>query len=291
MDSLIVVDMQVGLLRGPPKHNLQGVIEHINLLSEKVRGDGGQIIWVRHCGHAGDVFERGAPGWEFLPDLIRRDADLVVEKTLNDPYVGTPLADLLARIGPSRVIVSGWATDFCVDATVRSTVSHGYDVIAVSDGHTLSDRPHLPAAAVIAHHNWLWGELIANRSIRVMTTRELMAVAFDPNAIQGILRKSWSLATSSKWTMQNPAAGQCNVTSLLVHELFGGDLLKTPLLQGDHFYNRIGGERYDFTESQFDQPISYSDIPTDRAEAERGATSTQIAALRAAFTRQTVVSD
>ena len=291
MDTLIVVDMQVGLLRGPPKHNLEVVIEHINLLSEKVRGDGGQIIWIRHCGSAGDVFERGTPGWEFFPDLIRRDADLVVEKTLNDPYVGTPLAGLLARICPNRVIVTGWATDLCVDATVRSTVSHGYHVIAVGDGHTLGDRPRLPAAVVIAHHNWLWGELITNRSIRVIPTRELMGVAFDPNAIQGTLRKSWSLATSSKWTMQNPAAGQCNVTSLLIHELFGGDLLKTPLLQGDHFYNRIGGVRHDFTESQFDQPIPYSDIPTDRAEAERGTTSTQLAALRAAFTRQSIVSN
>ncbi len=283
--------MQVGLLRGPPKHNLQGVIGHINLLSKKVRDDGGQIIWIRHGGKAGDVFEPGAPGWEFLPDLIRSDADLVVEKTLNDPYVGTPLASLMARICPKRVTVTGWATDFCVDATVRSTVSHGYDVIAVSDAHTLSDRPHLPATVVIAHHNWLWGELITNRSIRVIPTIELTAVVFDPDAIQGILRRSWSLATSSKWTMQNPAAGQCNVTSLLVHELFGGDLLKTPLLQGDHFYNRIEGVRYDFTESQFDQPITYSDIPADRAEAERGATSTQLAALRAAFTRQTVVSN
>ncbi|WP_315731778.1 MULTISPECIES: isochorismatase family protein [unclassified Bradyrhizobium] len=291
MDALIVVDMQVGLLRGPPKHNLQGVIGHINLLSKKVRDDGGQIIWIRHCGKAGDVFEPGAPDWEILPDLIRSDADLVVEKTLNDPYVGTPLASLMARICPERVIVTGWATDFCVDATVRSTVSHGYDVIAVSDGHTLSDRPHLPATVVIAHHNWLWGGLITNRSIRVIPTRELTAVVFDPDAIQGILRRSWSLATSSKWTMQNPAAGQCNVTSLLVHELFGGDLLKTPLLQGDHFYNRIEGVRYDFTESQFDQPITYSDIPADRAEAEKGATSTQLAALRAVFTRQTVVSN
>jgi len=111
MDALIVVDMQVGLLSGPPKHNLQGVIEHINLLSEKVRGDGGQIIWIRHCGKAGDEFERDSPGWVFLPDLIRRDVDLVVEKTLNDPYVGTPLADLLARICPNCVIVTGWATD------------------------------------------------------------------------------------------------------------------------------------------------------------------------------------
>ena len=53
---------------------------------------------------------------------------------------------------------------------------------------------------------------------------------FDPDEVQSALRKSWSLATAHQWTLENPAAGQCNVTALLVHELFGGDLLKTPLL-------------------------------------------------------------
>lgn len=109
---------------------------------------------------------------------------------------------------------------------------------------------------------------------------------FDPDAVQRALRKSWSPATARKWTRQNPASGQCSVTALLVHELFGGDLLKTPLPEGDHFYNWIGGQRYDFTEGQFGQPITYLDLPTDREEAEREATNAQLAALKAGFHRQ-----
>jgi hypothetical protein len=108
-------------------------------------------------------------------------------------------------------------------------------------------------------------------------------MSFDPDEVQRALRKAWSLSTSSQWTPGNPAAGQCNVTALLVHELFGGDLLKTPLPAGDHFYNRIEGIRYDFTSSQFDQPIAYLDLPTSHIEAWRGATRDQLAELRAAF--------
>ncbi|MCP3368431.1 YunG family protein [Bradyrhizobium cajani] len=108
-------------------------------------------------------------------------------------------------------------------------------------------------------------------------------MSFDPDGVQTALRKAWSASTASQWTAINPAAGQCNVTSLLIHELFGGDLLKTPLPEGDHFYNRIEGRRYDFTASQFDQPIDYMDFLTNRADAERGATSDQLAELRAAF--------
>jgi hypothetical protein len=61
--------------------------------------------------------------------------------------------------------------------------------------------------------------------------------------------------------------------------------LKTRLPEGDHFYNRIDGQRYDFTEIQFSQPIRYADIPTTSSEAERGATSSELAALKAAFVR------
>ncbi|KYK44585.1 hypothetical protein [Bradyrhizobium sp. 191] len=108
-------------------------------------------------------------------------------------------------------------------------------------------------------------------------------MSFDADQVQSALRKAWSLATASRWTASNPAAGQCNVTALLVHDLFGGDLLKTPLPAGDHFYNRIEGRRYDFTASQFDQPIGYMDIAASRADAELEATSDQLAELRTAF--------
>jgi hypothetical protein len=108
---------------------------------------------------------------------------------------------------------------------------------------------------------------------------------FDPDQVARVLRKSWSLASARQWTAQNPAAGQCNVTALLVHELFGGELLKTCLPEGDHYDNWINGRRYDFTESQFSSPITYSDLATTRAEAERGATTAELAALRAAFQR------
>lgn len=110
-------------------------------------------------------------------------------------------------------------------------------------------------------------------------------MAFDPVQVARALSKSWSLDTAPQWTVENPAAGQCNVTALLVRDLFGGELLKTRLPEGDHFYNRIAGRRYDFTESQFKQPIAYDDLSASRNEAERGATSAELVALKAAFAR------
>jgi nicotinamidase-related amidase len=173
MDAMLVVDMQVGLLNGEPKHDLLGVIERINRLAAKVRERSGTVIFVQHCGCEGDDFEPQTPGWAFLPDLVRDPADVVVQKTLNDPFAGT---DLQARleIASDRVLITGWATDLCVDATVRSAVAHHHHVVVVADSHTLSDRPHLDAVSVIRHHHWIWRNLITQQSVKLADANELL---------------------------------------------------------------------------------------------------------------------
>jgi nicotinamidase-related amidase len=174
MDAMLVVDMQVGLLEGEPKHDLHGVIERINRLTTKVRDQSGRVIFIQHCGRKGDDFEPQTPGWEFLPELVQDPADIVIRKNLNDPFTGTDLQARLKEIAPDRLLIAGWATDFCVDATVRSAVSNHHNVVVVADGHTLSDRPHLDAASVIRHHNWVWSNLITQRSIKLASASELL---------------------------------------------------------------------------------------------------------------------
>ena len=175
MDALLVVDMQVGLLKGDPKHDLAGVVKRINQLAAVVRNRSGRVIFVQHCGVEGDDFEPDTPGWALLPELRRDASDALVRKSLNDCFAGTDLQARLQEISPDRVLIAGWATDFCVDAAVRSAVAHDHHVVAVADGHTLSDRPHLDATQAIRHHNWVWSELITRRSIKVAATDELIA--------------------------------------------------------------------------------------------------------------------
>ena len=85
--------------------------------------------------------------------------------------------------------------------------------------------------------------------------------------IKDALHKSWSLQSSSKWSINNPAKGQCGVTTLVVHDILGGEIKKTKLCDGWHFYNFLNGNRVDFTASQFRDDITYMDIPSNRNEA------------------------
>ena len=177
MDAIVVVDMQVGLLNGTPKYELPAVVDRINALAAKVRDRSGTVIWIQHCG-TDDDFRRHSPGWALLPELARDPRDVVVEKRLNDAFAGTDLQATLQGVAADRVLIAGWATDFCVDATIRSAVSHNHHVVVVSDGHTVSDRPHLDAPTVIGYHNWLWGNLLTHRTVRIASTAQLL----DENA-------------------------------------------------------------------------------------------------------------
>jgi hypothetical protein len=81
------------------------------------------------------------------------------------------------------------------------------------------------------------------------------------------LRQSWSVETGRHWKPDNPAAGQCGVTALVVNDELGGVILKTDVNGAWHFYNLVDGKRVDITMSQFSSPIFYEDIPSDRADA------------------------
>src|SRR5690606_41495905 len=52
-------------------------------------------------------------------DLQQHDGDHVVDKTTPDSFLRTGLGGLLRQLQVSRVVVCGYATEFCVDTTVR----------------------------------------------------------------------------------------------------------------------------------------------------------------------------
>ena len=115
--------------------------------------------------------------------------------------------------------------------------------------------------------------------------------------IRQMLEQSWSENTSVCF---NPAIaplsyGQCAPTAIVVFERFGGEILRTGVQRCDgtsirHFYNRIAGQRYDFTADQFDIPdywrkVVYEDISSSVDEAITETLPGQLETMRSAFAR------
>jgi nicotinamidase-related amidase len=163
MRAMLVIDMQVGLFEGePPRHDADGVVQRINAIARDVRATGGIVIFIQH--EDDGALEQETEGWEILPSLERMDSDPLVRKQACDSFYETELDNLLEKQGVQQVIVTGCATDFCVDTTIRAAASRDYQVVVVADGHTTKDRPHLDAASIIRHHNWMWENLILPRN-------------------------------------------------------------------------------------------------------------------------------
>ena len=81
---------------------------------------------------------------------------------------------------------------------------------------------------------------------------------------------AWSKETSHpayNWSPDNPSAGQCAVTALVVQDLLGGDILACKVGRISHFVNFIEGQIVDYTAEQFGKnEVSYTNIHTrDRA--------------------------
>ena len=158
--GLLVIDMQVGLFAGAPRHDADGVVRRINDLARAVRAKGQTVVFIQHDGSEGTSLEPRTPGWEILPALDRRPTDPVVRKTASDSLYHSGLDKVLRERKITRLLVTGCATEFCVDTAVRSAASKDYDVVVVADGHTTADRSYLSAEKIIEHHNWVWAHLI-----------------------------------------------------------------------------------------------------------------------------------
>jgi len=168
--GLLVIDMQVGLFEGePPCHDADGVVERINTLACAVRAKGGGVFFIQH--ENDKSYAPGARLWQLLPTLDHQPEDVYVGKTACDCFYRSDLEKVLRERGIDRLLVTGCATELCVDTTIRVAASKDYEIAVASDGHTTKDRPCLKAEAIIAHHNWVWSILlIPGRPVKVVPT-------------------------------------------------------------------------------------------------------------------------
>jgi nicotinamidase-related amidase len=85
--------------------------------------------------------------------------DILVSKTANDSFYQSNLSEMLLENNVSELFITGCATDFCVDTTIKSALSKDFKVTIVEDGHTTASRPFADAQTLINHYNWVWSDM------------------------------------------------------------------------------------------------------------------------------------
>jgi nicotinamidase-related amidase len=175
--ALVIVDVQVGLIEAP-RYAYRGgeVVARIKELIAAARASDTPVVFVQHDGGEDSPVKLGSPGWHIHPEIAPAEGETVIRKQASDSFLDTTLREELEAIGARRIFVVGCNTQYCVDTTCRSAISHGFDVTLVGDAHTTTDNGVLSAAQIIEHHNLTLDDFGSEE--HVVTVRDSVEISF-----------------------------------------------------------------------------------------------------------------
>jgi nicotinamidase-related amidase len=152
--ALLVIDVQNGIMG--EAYGRANVVANIGTLVDKARAADVDVVWVQHNS---DELSPGSESWQYVPELVRRDSEPLVQKAYGDSFEETDLESVLAARGIGRLYVAGAQTDECIRSTLHGAIVRGYDATLVGDAHTTEDFSRFgapPPDKVIVHTNLYW---------------------------------------------------------------------------------------------------------------------------------------
>jgi nicotinamidase-related amidase len=170
--ALLVIDVQNGIVG--EAHERDQVVANIRALVDRARDDDVDVVWVQHNS---DELVAESAAWQYVPELVRRESEPLVQKRYPDSFEETDLESVLAGLAVGRVFVTGAQTDECIRSTLHGAIVRGYDATLVGDAHTTEDLSEYgapPPDQVIAHTNLYWQYHRApGRSAGTVSTAEI----------------------------------------------------------------------------------------------------------------------
>lgn len=151
--AVLVIDVQHGLFDPAPRpFEADLVVQRINALTQRARAAGVVVAFIQHERDTG-LLVHGSDNWQLARRLQLLPGDELIRKRTPDSFLNTTLGDWLTAHDVGRLVICGYATEFCVDTTTRSAAGLGYEVVLAADAHTTHDKAHASAAQIRAHHN------------------------------------------------------------------------------------------------------------------------------------------
>jgi len=120
--ALLVVDVQNGVVGSA--HDRDTVVATIARLVDSARVADVDVVWVQHNS---DELPRDSEAWQYVPELVRRGSEPLVQKAYGDAFEETDLEAVLASRGVGRLFVAGAQTDACIRSTLHGAITRGYD--------------------------------------------------------------------------------------------------------------------------------------------------------------------
>ena len=92
------------------------------------------------------LWSNGSHEHDVVAELTPQPHELVIDKNASSPFNGTGVDQLLRNLNLETLVISGMATDMCVETTARDAADRGYNVIVAEDAVATFFADHHRAA-------------------------------------------------------------------------------------------------------------------------------------------------
>lgn len=84
----------------------------------------------------GWCYPPGSPETQFLTPVIPKQGEIVITKTVSGAFTATNLDSVLRHMGIQWLVIAGFETDECIEATGRAALDIGYTALFAEDACT-----------------------------------------------------------------------------------------------------------------------------------------------------------
>jgi len=150
--TLVLIDVQREYVDGKlPLPNIQPALDEIGKLLRRARALQTPVIHIQHQGKPGGAFGPDTPGFEIASPAKPAPGEAVVHKNLPNAFASTDLSSRLAALKKPNVVLVGFMTHMCVEATARASIDLGFKATVIASATATRPLPDpLGGAALTA---------------------------------------------------------------------------------------------------------------------------------------------
>jgi nicotinamidase-related amidase len=153
--AVVVIDAQREYVDGKlPLGGVAQAMSEIAALLARARAAGSPVVHIQHRGRPGGAFGPDTEGYAIADAARPLPGEPVIQKTLPNSFAGTDLKAQLDAAGKKEIIIAGFMTHMCVEATARAAIDLGLKATVIAAATATRDLPDpltgqaVPAAEV-----------------------------------------------------------------------------------------------------------------------------------------------
>ncbi|MBQ5341209.1 MAG: cysteine hydrolase [Oscillospiraceae bacterium] len=162
---LLVIDMQKGLV-DEDLYDYESFTENVRKLIDAARDNNVEVIYFRHDAGPGSGFSAGDESFEIAEGFEPAPGEKVFDKTINSCFGNKEFKTYMKQQEDRRLMIAGLQTNYCIDATVKSALERGYEVIIPEGSNSTFDNNYMTGETTVRYYNEdVWEELVESVTV------------------------------------------------------------------------------------------------------------------------------